>query len=308
MAGRDGIVLWDFIADKKGENTHALYGAHGSVVECVAFSPDGSMLASGGADRLLKVWDVGTRTLKYSRDEHTSNVRSVLFSPDGRFLASSSPDDTIRLWEPSTGEALDTLRGNRGNNVLCFSLDGDTLVSAGDAIRIWDVASRPVPDTLKGHSSVVSVARFSSDGKFLASGSAAGEVMLWDLENNVNTLLGHHSSDPVTGDISIDGTLATSSGDGEIKLWGHRPAGISGRDHRAQGADVSGVLSGWQVSSLSRYRWNGSGNGYFEARGDCAVKTTFGLGDDGHVLSGRQQYGGLMRQGRHGQTLGFRHE
>ena len=66
----------------------------------VAFTPDGKLLASGGADNLVKLWEVESGRCQHSLAGHTDHVRTVAWGPDGRTLASGSFDTTIRLWRP----------------------------------------------------------------------------------------------------------------------------------------------------------------------------------------------------------------
>jgi WD40 repeat protein len=66
----------------------------------VAFSPDGSSLASGSADNTIKIWDLNNGTGTKTLSGHGASVWSVAFSPDGRSLASGSDDKTIKLWNP----------------------------------------------------------------------------------------------------------------------------------------------------------------------------------------------------------------
>ncbi len=96
VGGDDGSIgLWDVA------NGHlkATLTEHTAWVESVAFSPDGSLLASGSGDSTVRLWDISTGQSIATLTGHTSWVRSVAFSPDGSLLASGSGDGTVRLWE-----------------------------------------------------------------------------------------------------------------------------------------------------------------------------------------------------------------
>ena len=83
-----------------------------SPVLSVAFSPDGTILASGAGDNTVKLWDVATSTNIATLEGHTDEVYSVAFSPDGTMLASASRDRTIKLWNVATGSKIATLEGH----------------------------------------------------------------------------------------------------------------------------------------------------------------------------------------------------
>ena len=96
---------------------------HDSLVNSVAFSPDGSKIISGSNDETIRVWDASTgiEMLPPFRG-HDGRVNSVTFSPDGTKIISGSHDRTIRVWDASTGiEMLPPLRGHdAGVNSVAF--------------------------------------------------------------------------------------------------------------------------------------------------------------------------------------------
>ena len=94
--GRKAVRLWDVGSRKI---TAVLERGHGNQVTSLAFSPDGTFLASGSWDETLRLWDLGTGSTTAVFDGHTHNILSVAFSPDGTIAASASRDGTVLLWD-----------------------------------------------------------------------------------------------------------------------------------------------------------------------------------------------------------------
>src|SRR5262249_57724229 len=99
---------------RTGKRMGALLG-HTCYIGSVAFSPDGTRIASGGelgTRTELRVWDAETGQLKLSLKGHAGGVLSVAFSPDGRRIASGSLDQTVKVWDAQTGQEKLTLKGH----------------------------------------------------------------------------------------------------------------------------------------------------------------------------------------------------
>ncbi|KIO15445.1 hypothetical protein M407DRAFT_43266, partial [Tulasnella calospora MUT 4182] len=115
----------------------------GGGVQSVAFSSDGTHLASGCDDQIIRLLDPNTgREVGEPLKGHSSAVSSVCFSPDGKLLASGSEDHTIRLWDPRTGSQVGEPLTGHSDPVwsVCFSPDSKLLASGSSdhTIRLWD--------------------------------------------------------------------------------------------------------------------------------------------------------------------------
>jgi WD40 repeat protein/serine/threonine protein kinase len=157
-------------------------------------SPDGSHLATSGADGIVRIWDAAGSNELVSLSGHTDKVQGLAFRFDGKRLASASHDGTARIWDVTTGLELLTLTAHEGGaHAVSFTPDGARLATAGmdDTVRVWDSVTGTLLLTLDAPSGGFhkgNALAFSPDGKYLAVAGADGHVLLWDMKAGIPPL------------------------------------------------------------------------------------------------------------------------
>lgn len=198
---------------------------HSKRVNTVVIDPFGQILASGGADEAIKLWDLSTGQLISTLTGHSGSIRAIAFSPDGKMIASCSNDRTVKIWDLTTDEELCTIRGHFSYvSSIAISPNKQTIASASEdgIIKLWHLHTGKEIRSIR-NLFPYSIA-ISPDGKMLAS-SDSHSIRLWQLPTgqHLRTLGGFfcgHSSFVYSVVFSPDGqTLASSSGDKTIKLW-----------------------------------------------------------------------------------------
>jgi WD40 repeat protein len=197
---------------------------HRDCVWSIAWSPDGSKLATASWDKTAKVWEAGTGRELHTLDGHQDRVWSIAWSPDGSKLATASADKTAKVWEAGTGRELLTLRGHQDSvQSIAWSPDGSKLAtaSADKTAKVWEAGTGRELLTLRGHQDPVQSIAWSPDGSKLATASWDKTANVWEAGTGreLLTLRGHQS--PVWSIAwSPDGSkLATASDDKTAKVW-----------------------------------------------------------------------------------------
>ncbi|MBV8346722.1 MAG: WD40 repeat domain-containing protein, partial [Mycolicibacterium sp.] len=169
--------LWDAV--KKTQI--GTLGGHKDAVISVAFSPDGTRIASGSEDNTIRLWDaINAQPVGQPLRGHEGIVYSVAFSPDGARIASGSEDKTIRLWDAAGHPIGEPLGGHDGPVYsVAFSPDSLQLVSAGEdnTVRLWDASRwQPIP----AHEDTVQRAVLRAEGQRIVASGDDNTIRSWD--------------------------------------------------------------------------------------------------------------------------------
>jgi WD40 repeat protein/serine/threonine protein kinase len=224
----DVVLLWDVAT---GEVIRQFVG-HTDWINSAAFSPDGTLLATGAKDKTVKIWEVATGELLQTLEGSESWINSVAFSSDGKILISGGelPDNKIVLWNTQTWEQRAVLPGHEGHvNSVAFSPDNQKIVSAGgdNLVIVWDVATEQFIYRLQGHTAPVQRALFNADGSLVASASYDGKVRLWDVASGQQIRQLDNGQAVWALAFVPDGTaVLTGSEDTTVRLWDATPLSL----------------------------------------------------------------------------------
>ncbi|MFV1969091.1 MAG: hypothetical protein ACC628_27025, partial [Pirellulaceae bacterium] len=214
----NAVYLWD----RSTDNVSRLAG-HTTSVWCVAWSPDGSQLATGSLDNTIKIWDVATKTVQWTSpvDHH---VMSLAWSPDGKLLAVGIYWRGIQLWDAQRrelvteriapggvhtvswhpeGDVLAVCEDNRWyllkredwrvkhqmeisrGGAIAYSPDGSQIaVAHGETVTIWASGGETKIAEFNGHRYPVISVDWSPDGHRLVTAGSRGAIKLWDLDQH----------------------------------------------------------------------------------------------------------------------------
>ncbi|MFN4258540.1 MAG: c-type cytochrome domain-containing protein [Gemmataceae bacterium] len=214
--------------DLKAPDGQPMAAAHLSVVDSLAFSPDGRFLASGSYGEVL-IWDVQAGTVRHHLTDFADRVVALAFSPNGKLLATGggapTEDGELKVFDVDSGKLVVHIKDSHSDTIygVCFSPDNTRLASCGadKFVKIFEIPSGKFEKAFEGHTHHVMDVGWRGDGKFLASGGADNAVKIWDYEKGeqVRTINAHNKQ--VTRLLFLGSTnqFVTSSGDQLVTIW-----------------------------------------------------------------------------------------
>lgn len=173
------LKLWSV---ETGKLVREIPDAHSDTIFCVQFSPDGKYLATCGADRFMKVFEVETGKLVKAFEGHTHHVLGVDWRADGRLLATCGADKVIKVWDFATGEQIRTIeRFDKGITAIEFlGVSDNFVVATGDGKVVTRNTGGGGGPNFAGATDFMYNVRASQDGKTVAAGGQDSVLRVWD--------------------------------------------------------------------------------------------------------------------------------
>jgi COMPASS component SWD3 len=278
-----------------------LFAESSAALGAIALSPHLKLLAAGGDNGTIYLWNFKTRQAFHALEGHAGAVRALLFNEDGQFLFSSSADGTIKLWHLASGSLVRTLSGHAGGVAsLAISWPHKVLVSAGDdgTVGVWDLKSNQLLRKVLDQTVPVGAVALNRTGELALCGSADGSIKLCHvLRGGILQWSEQHSAAVSAIATSPTGKyFASASEDGQVALWdgagdyvrSFQSPSASGaalllahQDTVAIGGGSDGYLRAWNTATGQLLQSQAAHHG--SIRGICAVPTAatcLSLGSD----------------------------
>ncbi|MEU9084421.1 TIR domain-containing protein [Streptomyces sp. NPDC048357] len=261
VGSEDGSILVCGADD--GRAVRTLQGHEGRVY-AVKFRPD--VIATGGSDGAVRLWDPVTGACRHRLEVHPDGVWPVSFDAAGTLLATGDREGLVTVWDVATGGPVHRLPGHTAPVYTAVYGPGGILLT-GDAtakVRLWDLATGRCLRVIDGHQGAVYRARFSPDGTLFATadrgeGGRGGTVRIWRTADArlLHEFTGHTGRVYVLDFHPGGNLLASGCTDGQVRLWDPVVGTPAGTLERGTGA-VYQVLFGDEGKLLAACDSNGA--------------------------------------------------
>ncbi|TIC55702.1 WD40 repeat-like protein [Wallemia mellicola] len=216
------LLVWEW----QSESYVLKQQGHFSDMNAVAYAPDGQLVATGGDDGKVKLWNLSSGFCTVTFSDHTSAISQVEFAKQGRILFSASLDGTVRAYDLIRYRNFKTFTSPTPTQFSSMTVDDSGEVLAAGSIDsfeifLWSVQTGKLMDVMSGHQGPVSGLSFGPGGAQLASSSWDRTIRVWDIFRRARTVDPYSlNSDALTVTFRPDGKeLAASTLDGQIQFW-----------------------------------------------------------------------------------------
>lgn len=210
VAGQAKVTLKETLSERKHQ------------IVCVAYSPDSKLIATGGFDNQIILWNSATGQVFKTLTGLKAFPLSLTFSHDSRYIISGGKDSRVTIWDANTGAEIRSIKAH-GADVTDVAIRSDNTIASASkdkTVKVWDF-NGTLKRELTGHKREVMAVAFSHDGEKLVSGSADGTVKEWEVATGkmiqsidahdgwVRTVAYNHNSTQI----------ASGGDDGKINIW-----------------------------------------------------------------------------------------
>ncbi len=264
MTVSNKIIVFVCLILSLGFSNGAIAGSSSAAsIISVAWSPDGSKLAVGSADHVVRVLDSQTGQILTVLKGHSEEVFAVAWSPDGTQIASGGPDHTVRIWDTESGQLATTIPVT--SNALpttIFSISWnpngtEIACGTGAAVVVYETITGDLKHSFLEHTKYVMSVDWDNDGKYLATGSWDGTINIWDSESEQLEMKIPDTIQRLPGIESVawhptENFIASSHLDNVVRIWDATTGALLNEltGHLKAASDVSWSPDGeWLASS-----------------------------------------------------------
>ncbi|OWF52888.1 periodic tryptophan protein 2 homolog [Mizuhopecten yessoensis] len=229
--GMGQLLVWEWQSE-----TYVLkQQGHFNNMGCLAYSPDGQNIATGGDDGKVKVWNTSSGFCFVTFTEHLGGITGVTFNQNGQVVLSASLDGSVRAFDLNRYRNFRTFTSPRPCQFSCLAVDhsGDIVCAGGldtFEVFVWSMQTGRLLEVLTGHVGPISTLSFSSNQSFLATGSWDKSVKLWDVFENkgVKETLQFNSDVLAVAFRPDGGEVAVANLNAQITFWNPNTATQTG--------------------------------------------------------------------------------
>ncbi|KAK3841824.1 MAG: WD40-repeat-containing domain protein [Linnemannia gamsii] len=254
------------VVNVRSKATQRQMKGHAKNVNCIVFSPDPQLIASGSSDKTTRIWNAHSGALVIVLEGHKGAVTSIAFSSAGHQIVTGSKDGTVRLWNLATGEALNIFGSKVGAEILsvAFSSNGKWIASGGEdgAVRIWDAIDYKETPRVYYHGGVINCTVFSPDNIHIASGGDDGTISIWNMDaKDTERVIRNCGAVRCLAYSPTGENIATGGNDQYVRIWNAETGTIdSALDHSNSVLSLCYSTDGtqlWTGSADSKaYAWS----------------------------------------------------